>query len=281
MVPCRVRKWFFGLILIPAVLLPPLDVARGAPSGPGSPGAEPEAVAARTQAQGATITSRPQRGPRPRIAIATPRQNARVTLSRSGLMRISGRVRSETALRRVRISSGTRNLGVAKLQRRRGVTDWSLRTSAPLGRQRIVATAVDRRGRTASDARRFVVEAPPRVRSALSNRSHVLTSAEADRIAHVSKNAITLTGNPDVQPNEILISGVTDQTPNGLLRRVVAVEEGRDKTIAVTEPASLTDVFQQADISLRDVPCRPPSLRRSPLPRPPLPSSPLRRSLRR
>lgn len=53
-----------------------------------------------------------------------------------------------------------------------------------------------------------------------------------------------------VQPGEIIVCGITQATPNGLLRRVLEVRAGPDQITLVTEPASLQDAIESGTISL-------------------------------
>ena len=55
----------------------------------------------------------------------------------------------------------------------------------------------------------------------------------------------------------MLTAGVSDKTPDGLLRRVTSVGTKRSGTVVRTVAASITDALLQADINLTDVPLTP------------------------
>lgn len=70
--------------------------------------------------------------------------------------------------------------------------------------------------------------------------------------------ALTLSGEADVKPGEIVALGVTDKTPDGLLAEIRSVESGGGSTVAQTIPATLPDVMpvgaMDVELSQADLP---------------------------
>jgi hypothetical protein len=62
-----------------------------------------------------------------------------------------------------------------------------------------------------------------------------------------------------IREGTVLAIGITAGTPEGLLRRVVAVQPGPQMTTFVTEPAVLADAFETLDLSLSSESLAPPS----------------------
>ncbi|MFA5607446.1 MAG: choice-of-anchor L domain-containing protein [Leucobacter sp.] len=71
---------------------------------------------------------------------------------------------------------------------------------------------------------------------------------ESAQITDVAEDSITFAVDPGVVPGDVLVSGVLPAAPNGLLARVVSVNVVNGQWVAQTEPASLTDMFLQAQV---------------------------------
>ena len=89
----------------------------------------------------------------------------------------------------------------------------------------------------------------------LAPTAKVLDDTTMNSLSSISEDGMTLfftntTAQIDsMQPGDVIISGVTAATPRGMLRRVVSIEKRGDGSVEIdTEPASLTDAFQELHI---------------------------------
>jgi len=78
-------------------------------------------------------------------------------------------------------------------------------------------------------------------------RDHVVVLPGDAEIASQTDTSVTLTGNvPTLQPGYVIVSGVGQ----GLLRKVVSVQQNPTSVVVQTTQGTLEDVFQQANIHL-------------------------------
>lgn len=83
----------------------------------------------------------------------------------------------------------------------------------------------------------------PNNQNELSDNTHVLTSSEDAKISTVSGNSITVSNPGDYSPNEVIVSDISNQTPDGLLRKVTSVS---GNTVYTTQ-ATLEDAVKNVD----------------------------------
>ena len=90
----------------------------------------------------------------------------------------------------------------------------------------------------------------------LAPTAKVLDETTMNSLSSISQDGMTLffaatTPQLDsIQTGDVIISGVTAVTPGGILRKVVSIEKRGDGTVEVTtEPASLTDAFQELHVN--------------------------------
>lgn len=67
----------------------------------------------------------------------------------------------------------------------------------------------------------------------------------------VEDDKITFDSNPRYKKGDVIVSGITSSAPNGFIRNVTGVQKTKGKYIIQTEPAVLTDVFENAHIYKR------------------------------
>lgn len=65
----------------------------------------------------------------------------------------------------------------------------------------------------------------------------------------VKDNALIYDKKPDYKKGDIIVSGVISAAPDGFIRRVVEMKKSGKKYVVQTEPAMLTDVFEEAHIT--------------------------------
>ncbi len=79
-----------------------------------------------------------------------------------------------------------------------------------------------------------------RVISDESGQNELLVNVEADRLIFKE--------NPGYVTGDVLVSGITENTPGGFIRKVVSVSQEGDQYILETEPGLITDVFEEVHI---------------------------------
>ncbi len=183
------------------------------------------------------------------IEITSPAAEDSVDLAEGGgMFRIAGVVRGALDVRSVQVLLGDRYLGAAAVRAGPDGREWSLTTSAPGGSHEIAARAVSASGVTARDAVRFTVVEPARDAAVGAADVVVLDDRDTARIRTLAPAAITFDGAPAVHVGEILAAPAGPDAPEGMLRRVTAVERVGATTVVSTTPATLTEAVLQADV---------------------------------
>lgn len=91
-----------------------------------------------------------------------------------------------------------------------------------------------------SNADRTKIYDNVRVLSDESGQNELLVTVEADRLIFKE--------NPGYVTGDVLVSGITENTPAGFIRKVVSVSQEGDQYILETEPGLITDVFEEVHI---------------------------------
>ncbi|MBQ8247428.1 MAG: hypothetical protein IJZ42_09865 [Lachnospiraceae bacterium] len=79
-----------------------------------------------------------------------------------------------------------------------------------------------------------------RVLSDESGQNELLVTVEADRLIFKE--------NPGYVTGDVLVSGITENTPDGFIRKVVSVSQEGGQYVLETEPGLITDVFEEVHI---------------------------------
>ena len=70
-----------------------------------------------------------------------------------------------------------------------------------------------------------------------------------------STGDVTVSGTAGIEVGSVLVAGVTDATPEGMLRAVTAISENPDgSAVLTTRPAALTEAIRRCDVSVRATP---------------------------
>lgn len=72
---------------------------------------------------------------------------------------------------------------------------------------------------------------------------------KAYQLLNVFNNQLIFQDNPHYEKGDVLVSGITDLTPNGFIRKVVQVKKEKNQYVVETTNGLLTDVFETANIS--------------------------------
>lgn len=86
-------------------------------------------------------------------------------------------------------------------------------------------------------------------------KDHVISitneKQKAYQLTTVKENRLVFKTNPHYEKGDILVSGITEQAPNGFIRKVIRVKKENNQYIVETTNGYLTDVFEEATISKR------------------------------
>ncbi|WP_297104019.1 RCC1 domain-containing protein [Tessaracoccus sp.] len=183
----------------------------------------------------------------PALAITGPAENATIDLAQE-MIELTGTVAGPNAIDRVEIYNGDDFVGVAELSIRPKGQTWRLRTAAPKsGSTTFRVVAITRQDKTAEARRTVRVELPASTEVVLNDQA-VLLDQEPVNITKVTDDAVVLDKRPDLQPGQPIVSDATPEAPNGLLRKVSAIDQVDGKWVVTTEPAAITDVVLQAEV---------------------------------
>ncbi|MAT42445.1 MAG: hypothetical protein CL609_08900 [Anaerolineaceae bacterium] len=86
----------------------------------------------------------------------------------------------------------------------------------------------------------------------------IITEATNQYLESVSEDGVTFafsqttTQIQSILPGDIIVSGVSDRSPAGYLRRVVAVDSEAGKVVLVTEPAVLEDFIEDGSVFVQE-----------------------------
>jgi hypothetical protein len=234
-------------------------------------GVVPNADAATAQPQATQAAKHPTpkpscRSASPRrslsITIITPRANARIDLADHPEFQIAGTFRGIRAgfVRRVELYADGQSVGVAQFSRkaaRDGRRAWSFETSAPPGKHTVLACVRTWGGNSAAAQVTFTVKAPAAGETVVSPDVVTPSAKVLSSITKTTDDSLTFSRSPGLDAGDVLVAGISDTTPKGLLRRVATVSRKGSSTVVRTVPAGIDEALLQADITLNDVPLTP------------------------
>lgn len=93
-------------------------------------------------------------------------------------------------------------------------------------------------------------ETPNSNESIISEDVIIYTEESEWEIIEVTEDTVIISEEDEFEVGSIISSGVTDKTPDGLLRRVTKVEEVPDGYQLTTRPAALTEAIEQCEIRI-------------------------------
>ena len=64
----------------------------------------------------------------------------------------------------------------------------------------------------------------------------------------VDDDSIVFNSKPEYKKGDVIVSGITNSAPDGYIRKVIEIDKKEDKYVVKTEPAFLTDVFEEVHI---------------------------------
>jgi hypothetical protein len=196
------------------------------------------------------------------IIITAPRANATIEMADHPEFDITGTFRGGMApfARRVELYADDRSIGAAQVTpkpARDGSRTWTLRTSAPPGQHTLLACVRTWGGTTSAARVTFTVQAPKAGETVVSPDVVTPPATVLRSITKTSDDSITFGRAPGLETGDVLVAGISDTTPQGLLRRVATVTRKGSSAVVRTTPAGIDDALLQANIALNDVPLAP------------------------
>lgn len=194
-----------------------------------------------------------------RIEITAPADDSIDLQDVGGTFTISGVVSGTVMVRSIHVMLADRYIGAAQVRAGPDGLSWSLDTSAPGGRHTVTANVLAWDGSKASAQVTFTVSEPEASVPVGSNQVVVLTDADLGSLTEVGESVLAFASEPPAAVGEIVVAASSPGTPEGLLRRVTAVERFVGGSALRTEPATFTDAILQADVRGADLPLTDPA----------------------
>ncbi|WP_248150704.1 cell wall-binding repeat-containing protein [Microbacterium aoyamense] len=189
-------------------------------------------------------------GAAPTVAITSPSAGATIDLAESGMVAIEGTVETSGAsIRSLDVDARGSRVGWAVPVYSGAGLAWRFDTSSPVdGDVTFTVEARDRANGVGSDTRTVEFVLPGETDVVMAPDAAVVPSAgENAVVAAVTDDAVVLTESPEFVPGDVIVSGVSDEAPEGFLRRVTAIDETDGEWRVHTVHAAITDVVYQAD----------------------------------
>ena len=228
---------------------------RGAAStlviaGPGGTISLPDgAIADSLTLLGYFPTALPANDNPPTLTITEPAQDGTVNLGDAGgTFVIHGTIdEADAGVQLVEVRLGNRSIGSARVDTTKTPPRWSIETSATPGSHEVSATVTDWAGQTGQDEVAFTVEVPAATEAVANNRTVVLEEASLDVASNLTASSISFAGLSPAVVGEFIVAGVSEATPDGIMREVIAVELIDGLVVVTTRPAAFGDIVLQVN----------------------------------
>lgn len=188
----------------------------------------------------------------PTVKITSPVNGSTVDLSKTGLVRLEGDITGGSlSTAKVTVSVAGAVIGSAIVRQTATGASWSFETGIPKsGDTRFDVLVTDRSGRTGSTSVTVKATLPASTVTLVAPESVVLDPAKPELTpTAVSASAVTFSKAPtNVYPGKVIVSGKTAVAPEGVLRKVTAVNKTAAGWVVDTAPATITDAVKRADI---------------------------------
>lgn len=196
------------------------------------------------------------------VHITSPRGGATINLARTPSFSIAGYVHGATPEKVVSVQLYADGVAIATPSLSRPFLHhdrlWNAKTSATPGRHTILACARTSRGAVAAASIPIQVNAPAPTATMTAPDEVTVSSGDLAAVTAVSDTSVTFRRQPtSFAVGKVITAGITAATPNGLMRRVRSITRSGGKYVVKTVPATLDEVFWQADIVLDGTPLEP------------------------
>lgn len=199
----------------------------------------------------------------PTLTITEPAADGTVNLGDAGgTFVIHGTIdQADAGVQLVEVRLGNRSIGSARVDSTTTPPRWSIETSAPPGRHEVSATVTDWAGQTGQDVVAFTVDAPAASEAVANNRTVVLDASSLDVASNLTASSISFAGLSPAVVGEFIVAGVSEATPDGIMREVIAVELIDGLVVVTTRPAAFGDIVLQVNHRVVEQALLPPGYR--------------------
>jgi hypothetical protein len=156
-----------------------------------------------------------------------------------------------TAPLRIEVALDGKPYGSAAVRAEADTFAWDFTAAVPTsGDYDFEFTLVDRAGTRTTTSWNGSITVPSTSDTVVAQNAVLFPSVGHDAtIAASTDSSVTFTEDPYLSPGDILVADTTPGAPEGLLRRVVAVDTVEGTWVVTTTQATLEDVFLQADFT--------------------------------
>ncbi|KAA8823208.1 hypothetical protein EMO92_10340 [Bifidobacterium reuteri] len=184
------------------------------------------------------------------VAITAPNDGASINLAETGGITLKGTVKSSAAVDHVEVYGNDTKIGNASVQYTADGPTWSMQVASPESQKVTYKAVVVARDDAKGDARITTQVTLPSADDTVISPDAVVVDPNdpANPVTGLTSDTVTFANEPSFGINKVIVSGVGNAAPQGFIRRVVAIDHTDAGWVVTTKPATLTEVFEQANI---------------------------------
>lgn len=183
------------------------------------------------------------------VAFTSPVANATIDYREHAGVTLTGTVTSDAPIEYVEVFGDDQRIGTASVwYNETGVGQWQIECGSPYTGQvtyRVRAVAKD--GAEASATRNLQVILPDADDIIVNPNATVVAYGDDSPVVSLTNTTFVLNEKPDFTVGAIAVTGISDSTPEGFLRKVEAIQKQGDTWEITGTTATLTDLFYQLD----------------------------------
>lgn len=183
------------------------------------------------------------------VAFTSPVANATIDYREHAGVTLTGTVTSDAPIEYVEVFGDDQRIGTASVwYNETGVGQWQIECGSPYTGQvtyRVRAVAKD--GAEASATRNLQVILPDADDIIVNPDAVVIAYGDDSPVVSLTNTTFVLNEKPDFTVGAIAVTGISDSTPEGFLRKVEAIQKQGDTWEITGTTATLTDLFYQLD----------------------------------
>ncbi|MEB3518039.1 carboxypeptidase regulatory-like domain-containing protein [Bifidobacterium breve] len=184
------------------------------------------------------------------VAITAPDDGASINLADTGGITLKGTAKSTAAIDHVEVYGNDTKIGNAAVQYTADGPTWSMPVASPESQKVTYKAVVVARDAAKGDAHITTRVTLPAADDTVVNPDAVVVDPNdpANPVTGLTDDTVTFANEPSFGINKVIVSGIGDAAPQGFIRRVIAIDYTAAGWVVATKPATLTEVFEQADI---------------------------------
>lgn len=183
------------------------------------------------------------------VAFTSPVANATIDYREHAGVTLTGTVTSDAPIEYVEVFGDDQRIGTASVwYNETGVGQWQIECGSPYTGQvtyRVRAVAKD--GAEASATRNLQVILPDADDIIVNPNAVVIAYGDDSPVVSLTNTTFVLNEKPDFTVGAIAVTGISESTPEGFLRKVEAIQKQGDTWEITGTTATLTDLFYQLD----------------------------------